>query len=93
MSRADQVYIATRQVTSASLARTACDQASGTATFAHFNNHVVGCHVMGGDDCQPTEVNFIDQNRTIYEITSATARTKIVAETATCADVRAALPM
>ena len=48
---------------------------------------------MGGDDCSPTEVNFIDQNRTIYEIVSATAETKIVAETATCADVRAALPM
>jgi hypothetical protein len=48
---------------------------------------------MGASDCSPTEVNFIDTNRTIYEITSATAQTKIVAETATCADVRAALPM
>jgi hypothetical protein len=93
LSRADEVYIVTRQVTAASLARTACDEASGTATFAHFNNHVVGCHVMGGGDCSPTEVNFIDQNRTIYEITSATAQTKLVAETATCADVRTALPM
>ena len=41
----------------------------------------------------PTEVNFVDQNRTIYQVTSATAQTKIVADTATCADVRAALPM
>ena len=45
-SRADQLYIVVRQVTSATLTRTACDQASGSATFAHFNNHVVGCHVM-----------------------------------------------
>ena len=82
-----------RQVTSATLTRTACDQASGSATFAHFNNHVVGCHVMGGNDCMPTEINFIDTNRTIYAITSATAQTKVVADTATCADVRAALPM
>ena len=53
----------------------------------------MGCHVSGGDDCESSEINFIDTNRTIYEIVSATAQTKIVAETATCADVRAALPM
>jgi len=93
ISRADQLYIVTRQVTSAMLTRTSCDQTCGTATFAHFDNHVVGCHVMGATDCSPTEVNFIDTNRTIYEIAGATAETKIVAETATCADVRAALPM
>lgn len=93
LSRADQLYIVTRQVTAATLTRTACAETSGSATFAHFNNHVVGCHVMGGGACSSTEVNFIDQNRTIYEIVSATAQTKIVAETATCADVRAALPM
>jgi hypothetical protein len=93
LSRADQVYIVTRQVTEATLTRTACDATSGSATFAHFNNHVIGCHVMGGSACSPTEVNFIDMNRTIYELVSATAQTKIIAETATCADVRAALPM
>ena len=62
-------------------------------TFTHFENHVIGCHVSGGDDCMPSEINFVDQNRMIYEVTGATAQTKIVAETATCADVRAALPM
>jgi hypothetical protein len=41
----------------------------------------------------PSEVNFVDQNRTIYAVTGATAQTKIVADAATCADVRAALPM
>jgi len=92
-ARADKLYIVVRQVTSAMLTRTACDQTSGSATFAYLNNHVVGCHVMGGVDCMPNDVNFIDQNRTIYEITGATAQTKIIAETATCADVRAALPM
>jgi hypothetical protein len=92
-SRADELYIVTRQVTSATLTRPSCDQASGTAMLAHFDNHVVGCHIMGGSDCMPTEVSFIDTNRTLYEITSATAETKTVAETATCADVRAALPM
>jgi len=91
--RVDLVYIVVRQVTSAMLTRTACDQASGSATFAHFNNHVVGCHVMGGADCVASEINFVDTNRTIYQVASATAETKVIADTATCADVRAALPM
>ena len=92
-SRADMVYIVIRQVTSATLTRTACDQASGSAMFMHLDNHVVGCHVMGGSDCLPDNIKFIDMNRTIYEITGATAQTKVVADTATCAEVRAALPM
>ena len=59
-ARADQLYIVIRQVTSATLTRTACDQASGSATFTYLNNHVVGCHVMGGSDCMPDDINFID---------------------------------
>ncbi len=92
-ARADQLYIVVRQVTTAMLTRTSCEQSAGTATFAFLNNHVIGCHVMGADPCMPAEVNFIDQNRAIYDITGATAQTKVVAESATCADVRAALPM
>jgi hypothetical protein len=92
-ARADELYIVVRQVTSATLTRTACDQTAGSATLAHLDNHVIGCHVMGGAACSPTEVNFIDQNRTTYDLVGATVQTKIVAETATCADVRAALPM
>lgn len=92
-SRADQLYIVTRQVTSVTLTRTACDETSGNATFTHLDNHVIGCHVMGGSDCMPAEANFIDQNRAIYDITGATAKTKSIDASATCADVRAALPM
>jgi len=91
-SRADQLYIVTRQVTSVTLTRTACDETSGSATFTHLDNHVIGCHIMGGSDCT-TEQNFIDQNRAIYDITGATAKTKIVDANATCDDVRVALPM
>jgi hypothetical protein len=58
-----------------------------------IDNHVVGCHIMGGSDCVPGDVSFIDSNRTTYTIVSATAETKVVADTVTCADVRAALPM
>jgi hypothetical protein len=59
----------------------------------HFDNHVVGCHIAGGSNCQPADVSFVDQNRTIYEVTSATAQSKILPDNSTCAAVRAALPM
>ena len=73
--------------------RSACDTASGTATFTHFDNHVVGCHVSGGQNCGATDTALVDLNRTAYQVTSATIQSKIVADAATCADVRAALPM
>jgi hypothetical protein len=92
-SRVDKLYVVIRNASSPTVTRTACDAASGTATFMHLDNHVVGCHVMGGSDCMPSEINFVDSNRAIYTITGATAQTKIVPDTATCADVRAALPM
>jgi len=92
-SRADKVYLVIRHVVSAQLTRTSCDEASGPATFMHFDNHVVGCHVSGGGACSASEVKFIDDNRTVYAVTSGTMTTKVVPATATCADVRAAFPM
>ena len=92
-ARVDKLYVVIRNASSPMLTRTACDEASGPATFMHLDNHVVGCHVGGGSDCMPSEINFVDSNRAIYTITSATAQTKILPDTATCADVRAALPM
>jgi hypothetical protein len=61
--------------------------------LVHIDNHVVGCHIMGASDCMPADANFVDMNRSTYTIVGASAQSKIVADTATCADVRAALPM
>jgi hypothetical protein len=92
-ARADKVYLVTRNVATNMMTRTSCDESSGTTTFTHFDNHVVGCHVSGGGECMPSEVDFIDTNRTKFQVMSATIATKIVADGATCADVRTALPM
>ena len=92
-SRVDKVYLATRNSTSVMLTRTACDEFSGTVTFTHFDNHVMGCHVMGGQECTAAEATFVDNNRTIFQVSSATNQIKTVPDNATCADVRAALPM
>ena len=62
-------------------------------TVAHFDSHVIGCHVSGGADCTTAQANFVDQNRTIYEAGTSTIELAVVPDTATCADVRAALPL
>jgi len=91
--RADRLYLVDRNSGSVTLTRTSCDEASGTETSVHFDNHVVGCHISGGGECTPAEVKFIDDNRTIYSVTGATAQATTVRDDATCADVRRALPM
>jgi hypothetical protein len=92
-SRVDKLYIVNRNASTPMVTRTACDAASGPAMSVRIDNHVVGCHVMGGSDCMPSDVAFVDMNRTSYTIMGATAQTKVIPDTATCADVRAALPM
>lgn len=92
-ARADKVHIVTRNVAAPMLTRTSCDEASGMANVTRFDNHVIGCHVSGAGDCDASQIKFIDDNRTVYAVGSATMKTKIVADGASCADVRAALPM
>lgn len=92
-SRVDEVYLATRTVMTLNATVDGCPQTySGTASVTKFESHVIGCHVKGGGECTTTEANFVDDNRTIYTVGSATFTTKVVSDTATCADVRAALP-
>jgi hypothetical protein len=92
-NRADRVYLATRNVFMVTATRDACDHAAGPITVAHFDSHVVGCHVSGGSDCTTAQSNFVDQNRTIYQAGTSTIEIKVVPAAATCADVRTALPM
>jgi len=89
---ADRVSLVTRSAVSHLVTRTSCDEASGTATFAHFDNHIIGCHVSGGAACAPADVMFLDDNRPIYTVVSATVKAKIMADTVTCAAIRAAFP-
>jgi hypothetical protein len=93
LARADRVDLATRNVFVVSASRTACDHAAGPVTVSHFDSHVVGCHVSGGADCTTGQANFVDQNRTMYQAGASTIELKLVPATATCAEVRAALPL
>jgi hypothetical protein len=89
---ADKVYLVSRQAMNLTGKRTACDAHSGTAEVTAFDNHVVGCHIKGAEDCSAGQSDFVDENRMRYMVTSATYQAKTVATDASCADVRAALP-
>jgi hypothetical protein len=89
---ADKVYLVSRQAMTLKGKRSACDAHSGTAMVASFDNHVLGCHISGGAECSAKQADFVDTNRMKYVAKSATYEAKVVADDASCADVRAALP-
>ncbi|HKP60010.1 MAG TPA: hypothetical protein VJV78_24970 [Polyangiales bacterium] len=93
-NRADKLYLAIRNVMTMSATVTGCPSTySGTANVTKFENHVIGCHVSGGGECSGTEADFVDSNRTVFTVESATFSTKLVDDDTTCAEVRAALPI
>ncbi|MBK8255466.1 MAG: hypothetical protein IPK82_22745 [Polyangiaceae bacterium] len=91
--RADEVYVVTRTKIQLEGTRDSCTSAKGTAKVTNIDSHVVGCHVKGGSDCTQDQSDFIDANQPKYTILSATYEMVQVPADATCADVRAALPM
>jgi len=91
--RTDRLDLATRATMTLSATVNGCPETySGTANVTKFDNHVIGCHIQGGSECDTTQRNFVDSNRTVFTVTSATFSSKRVADAASCADVRAALP-
>jgi hypothetical protein len=90
--KADRLYLATRSILSLSGTRDTCDTVTGTALMEKFDNHVVGCRIQNGGDCMPAEANFVDTNRTVFVIGTATYKAMTLPAGATCADARAALP-
>jgi hypothetical protein len=73
--------------------RDSCTSAKGSADVTKVDSHVVGCRIKGGGNCDATQTNFIDSNQPKFTVKSATYEMKQVPKDATCADVRAALPM
>lgn len=91
--RADEVHVVTRTIIQLAGTRDSCTSAKGTATVDAVDSHVVGCHVKDGGACTQDESNFIDSNQPKFTIKSAKYEMKQVPANATCADVRAALPV
>jgi hypothetical protein len=90
---ADKVYLASRTIVALNGKLTSCTEQAGTAMVSFFDSHVVGCHVKGAAECTAAQIDFVDQSRTNYKVTTGVFNSKQVADGASCADVRAALPM
>ena len=88
-ARADEIYMVSRTAMGLSGTMSSCTEQSGTVTVTFFDNHIVGCHVTGGDDCTAADIDFLDANRTQLTVTGGTFTSKLVPDTATCADARA----
>lgn len=92
-TRADKLYLATRNIMTLSANVPGCPETyTGTANVTNFENHIIGCHVKGGDECSSGQTGFVDDNRTVYIVGSASFTSVRVSADATCADVRAAVP-
>jgi hypothetical protein len=90
---AEKVFLVSRDAISLQGTRTSCDDAAGPAQLTALDSHAVGCSLAGGADCNQRQIDFVDQNRMKYAVKSATFVAKRVADDATCAQVRQALPM
>jgi hypothetical protein len=98
--QADKLFLALRTEFKLDGCMSSCTDGSGMASVPLLNNHVIGCHLQGGDEagtpyCNATQYNFIDQNTTNYMVTSGSFTSKILTGeggTVSCADVRAMFP-
>ncbi|MEY4510097.1 MAG: hypothetical protein RLZZ450_2219 [Pseudomonadota bacterium] len=91
--RAERPYSATRLVFSASGTLSSCTQASGPAIVSHIDSAIRGCKIAGDTrDCTGGEASFLDQNCVDYAVGTSTYDMVKVADAASCANVRAALP-
>lgn len=91
-AQADEIYLATRTVLGLTGTRDSCTSARGTAQVSSVDSHIVGCHVKGGGTCTAAQSDFIDAIQPKFTVESATFEMVQIPKTATCADVRAALP-
>ena len=88
------IYLAIRNImTLTSMVDGCLDSYSGTAQVSNFESHIIGCHVKGGGECTTSQRDFVDSNRTIYNVDQAVFTAQRVDAAATCADIRALLPV
>jgi hypothetical protein len=89
---AEKVYLVSRHGMDPGGSWTSCDAHSGSVDVSAFDTHVVGCRIEGGSECTAAQAAFVDDNRMLYSVSSASYEAKVIAGGSSCADVRAALP-
>jgi hypothetical protein len=101
VARADELYVAIRQVTSVSAQFSDCDHAAGSVTVPQItdpsnsskkyaiDSHVIGCRVTGtGTDCSANQTTFVDENQPVFTPSATTFASARLPTGATCATVR-----
>jgi hypothetical protein len=93
--RADQFFVAVRNVASTSGTIDSCDKFDGIATVPviagkpAINSHVLGCHRPDGTKCTAAEAALLDRFQPNYLPENATAKMVRIDSTTSCAVIRA----
>ena len=105
MNRADEVYLAIRQVTQLSATATDCDHLTGTVSIPTISDssngtskpaidsHVIGCRISGTTtDCNSTQASFVDNTQPVFAPSGGSSFTSVrMPSGSTCATVRQTL--
>ncbi|MDB4986186.1 MAG: hypothetical protein JWN04_1364 [Myxococcaceae bacterium] len=90
--RVDQAYAGARFVLSGSGNLASCTDLTLSGAFAHFDTHIVSCHIAGGGDCIAAQRDTVDGNRPAFAATTASMHVVKAAAGITCTQVRALVP-
>jgi hypothetical protein len=92
-TRSDRPYVASRVAFSLNGSLTSCTQSTGSGTFTHIDTRIFACRQDSGSQCSGSQASFLDQNCVNYTMPSTATYTLVkVADGASCATIRAALP-
>ncbi|MBN1656520.1 MAG: hypothetical protein JXA30_22305 [Deltaproteobacteria bacterium] len=90
---ASTTFAANRATYALSGTLTSCTQSAGTADVTHLDLRIFGCvRVEESELCDTTEADILDINVPVYDISAASYTLVRIDDSATCADVRDALP-
>jgi hypothetical protein len=91
--RAQAGYIATRVVFGLSGVLDSCNGSAGSVSAQTIDARSLGCRILPDlRDCLSLEADHLDENTPRYQVAQATYSLHRVADSATCANVRSALP-
>jgi hypothetical protein len=103
-NRADELYLAIRQVTQLSATATDCNTLTGTVSIptitsdgtskSAIDSHVIGCRIAGTTtNCNSTQWSFVDNTQPVFAPSGGSSFASMrIASGSTCASVRQALP-
>jgi hypothetical protein len=87
----DKIFLSLRHLATFNGTLDTCDALHGSATVSAIDWYAVGCHTNGGN-CDSLESGLFDDQWIRYKPGSATFKMQRLPSTATCTDVKSALP-